>query len=185
MKNKSNKKLLAFIIILIIAAYLFTFGFIAIFICMGLGIFPTPKSVRRMMKQTYSDDNTYSTIVGQAQIRYYNEKEMYITLTLDEVLVDNYDHYIIGNDYYYYYLPTQCETINANGFKELLSEPITDKYGATYYEVTRQVTMIVSEDIWWDGMSPFAVGLSVDDNEYLPYETGKANLLHYIEYEMH
>ena len=137
------------------------------------------------MTQTYSDDKTYSTIVGQAQIWYYDEKAIYITLTLNEVLVDNYNHYKIGNDYHYCFISTQCETINANDFKELMSEPITDKYGTTYYEVTQPVTMVVSEDIWWDGMSPFAVGLSVGDKEYLPYETGKANLLHYIEYEMH
>ena len=170
MKSKRNRKLPAIIIILIIAAYIFAFGIIAVFACICLGVFPTPKSVRLRMKNQYSDDKTYSTIVGQAQIRYYSDKNIHITVKLNEVLVDNYGYYNIGNEYHYQFIASHCKIIEANGFKDLLSDLKTNEYGSTYYEVTQPVTMIVSEAIWWDGMSPFAVGLSVANKEYLSYE---------------
>lgn len=40
--------------------------------------------------------------------------------------------------------------------------------------------------IWWDGGTPFAVGIKSEDGQttYLDYETGKASLLNYIENDM-
>lgn len=75
--------------------------------------------------------------------------------------------------------------METNGFKDVLSQPVTDEYGSIYYTVTQPVTVTANNYIWGDGMRPFAVGLSIGDREYLSYETGKEKLLHYFLYEMH
>ncbi|MDE7084960.1 MAG: hypothetical protein K2O81_06920, partial [Clostridia bacterium] len=116
---------------------------------------------------------------------YYNENEFFITVTLNEVTTDNYGNYKIGNEYEYGFTSSQRKIIADNGFKEILSDPLTNNYGWTCYDLTQPVTLTVNESIWWDGMRAFAVGFSVGDKEFLSFETGKAKLLHYIEHEMH
>lgn len=160
-------------------------GIIIVFFCYFLGVFPTPKFVRRLRVKQYSYDTAYSTITGKAQVRYYDDREIFITVTLDEVLTDNYGHYNTGSDYSYYFIVSQCKVMETNGFKDVLSQPVTDEYGSVYYTVTQPVTVTASNYIWGDGMRPFAVGLSIGDREYLSYETGKEKLLHYFLYEMH
>ena len=162
-------------------------GLIGVAICFFAGVFPTPEFVRKLRVKQYSDDSVYSTIVGQAQVRYYETGGMHILLTLEDVIEDNMrdGYYNTGRSYDYQFVSSQQEIIEANGFKDILSEPITDKYGTTYYTVTQTVTMTVSEGIWGDGMSPFAVAISAGDKEYLSYETGKEKLLYYFLYEMH
>ena len=150
-------------------------GIIGIAICFFAGVFPTPKFIRELRVKQYSDDKVYSTIVGQAQIRYYESGGMNILLTLEDVIEDNMydDYYTIGRTYDYQFVNSHQEIIDANGFKDILSEPVTDKYGTTYYSVTQSVTMTVSESIWGDGMSPFAVAISAGDKEYISYESFK------------
>lgn len=170
-------------IILIVAASLLG-AIILIYICF-LPLFPTLPWIRKLRVKQYSPDSKYSTVCGKALVR-DTDDGLYITLTLEDVLVNNQDddYYKSGNEYYYLFISSHRRIMEVNGFKELLTERDVDGYGNIYYEIA-EVTMVVSEGIWGDGMRPFAVAFSAGEKEYLSYETGKEKLLYYFEHEMH
>ena len=170
-----------FIILCSIPLGMLLCGLIGVAVCFFAGVFPTPKFVRQLRVKQYSDDKVYSTIVGQAQIRYYESGGMQVLVTPDDVEDNKHG----GGTYYYKFISSHQKIIEDNGFKDILSEPTTDKYGVTYYTVTQTVTMTVTDITWGDGMSPFAVAISAGGKEYLSYEIGKEKLLYYFLYEMH
>ena len=169
--------------ILIVAAVLLG-AMLLIYICL-FPLFPSLPWTRKLRVKQYSPDSKYSTVCGKVLVR-DTEDGLYVTLTLEDVLVNNQDddYYKSGNDYSYRFISSHRRIMEVNGFKDLLTKHDVDGYGNIYYEIA-DVTMVVTEGIWGDGMRPFAVAFSAGEKEYLSYETGKEKLLYYFEHEMY
>ena len=190
MKNTSEKsagKRIALAVCLGVGIYLFCFGFIALIICGSLGFFPTAQSKRQKLADSFSNDGNYSVLLGRANIFYYYENESFlnIELTLKEVQSDNTRNYpyVAGKTYRYSFIPSNRSVLEDNGISGIYGAA-DEKNGTTYHAVEQTVTITVIEE-FLNGTYPTAVSLSIGGKEYLSYETGKANMISYIRYEMH
>lgn len=178
----------AFAIILAIALPLTAFGFIAILACLCLGLFPTSQSIRNKMCDYYNNPSNYETVYGKAQILFYDRQTILINVTIDEgYLQDNPNGSNLKPNqiYQYEFIESNSKIITDNGIEEAFGITTVNDYGVKVTEITQTVSVIVTNAIWWDGGTPFAVGLSIGDKDYLEADTGKGNLINYIKYEMY
>lgn len=187
MSKLSKKQRFALALLLGGGLYLLTFGFIAIIVCGSLGLFPTSKSKRQQLVNFYSNDDNYTVIKGRANVFYYYQDYKYICLdlTVYEVCSENDDdyQYVKGMTYSYQFIPTNRKALEDNGLNDIYGECIT-QYSCTYYVVDKVVTITIGDERQ-HGMPTYAVALSLDDKEYLSYETGKTNMVNFIKYDLH
>ena len=146
----------------------------------------TSKSARKLMYNHYSDDANYVTIYGDAFFKTDYGDGMTVTITLSEECVQalnqNQDKrvYTTEKSYSYVIYEINHKALKENGFYGALDEVIRDN-NTTYYRADKPITLTIDESIWWDGGTPVAVSVTVGDTCYLDFDTGKANLLYYVQ----
>ena len=171
------------IAIIISAVFVFAFTFAVIFGGLWMTCH-TPKSVRKDMYNYYSDDATYLTIYGDAYFKIDYTDDMTVTITLTEdcvqALNQTQNKIIFATDksYTYAIYETNRKALEDNGFYGVLNEVIKDG-STTYYRVDEPVTLIINDRR--DDRAAVAVSVIVGETCYLDFDTGKANLLYYVQ----
>ncbi|MDE7453063.1 MAG: hypothetical protein K2N22_01490 [Clostridia bacterium] len=148
----------------------------------------TPKSVRQKIYNYYADDKNYLTLYGDVFfcVQDYNAL-LRVTVNLSEECVQTLNRegkkkYEANKNYSYYFNAANRDVLTENGFNEVLNEVIND-YSVKYYRVDKPVTLIVSEGFRIK-TDPTVVSVTAGDTCYLDFETGKANLLYYVQHVM-
>ncbi|MDE6001204.1 MAG: hypothetical protein K2G96_02645, partial [Clostridia bacterium] len=171
--RKSDKVIYS--IIGVIVGGIILSGIVAIIICAYSFFGPTPKKRRQELYNYYNDDSVYQMRTGEIEVWSYNNSSTYSVSFLSS---ETYNPS-------YRLLYSNSKILKDSGFLELCEIKEQDNY-KTIHSYSGPVTVIVcSSGGEHTGYNPTAVGLSVGDTVYLDFETGKANLLHYIQYEMH
>ena len=72
-----------------------------------------------------------------------------------------------------------------NGFYDLLIDTEHENiYPQTEPLIEERITIITNQKMWWEGWDAVIVAVSVGDTVYLDFETGKANLLDWIQNDL-
>ena len=171
----------------VIGGVLLLCGILAFIIRVGFWfMFPTTPSVRRKIYNEYLDDSKYETISGTATISVWGDDGyVFINITPDEEFLQARPDYTPG-----YVLPYEIDSVNGEylkttNFNEVLTDFETNEYGYKIYTLPGTVTIVVNNSIWWDGDKPNLISIEIDGTTYLDYETGKANLLDYVQNVMY
>ena len=158
----------------------------------GCFLLPTGKMERARMCSYYGNDDNYVEARG---ILTFIELDRGDNISL----IINFDEEFISQNediLYKFKKDPPCTTgkiigdskqiLIDNGFYDLLIDP--------GYEVTWQnteplidglITIRIALKIWGDGWDPIIVSVKVGDTVYLDFETGKANLLDWVQNEMY
>lgn len=121
---------------------------------------------RREMTEFYSNDSNYEVIVGKITYsNLTNDGERFIWLESER-----------GSSDYTYSL-----RIVVGSERYLNEKGITLEVGEELFSIT------TSTKIWWNGwfFPVVAITRIADNEELLNFETGKANFLYWIQYELH
>ena len=174
-----KKKYIVFITIGAILAPALSAGFI--FMCFWCTCHTLP-STRKEIYNYYSNAefvNAYGTIeeLNGNYISVELDREWVNTLSESEKRA--YGIYNDNLNLTYIFPPKSVAILQNNGLWAILS---LDENGNISDKTT--FTFIIDNSIWWDGGRPFAVGLATDDTVYLDFDTGKSNLLDYVQNEM-
>ncbi|MDE6598093.1 MAG: hypothetical protein K2K60_05600 [Clostridia bacterium] len=171
---RKSDKVIYSVIGVIVGGYILS-GIAALIICAYSFFGPTPKKRRQELYDYYSNDSVYETRTGEIEIWCRNNSSTYsISFLSTETYNPSYN-----------LLESNSKILKDSGFIELCEIKEQDDY-QTIYSYSNPVTvMVCSSGGKHTVYNPTAVGLSVDDTVYLDFETGKANLLNYIQYEMY
>lgn len=182
----TKKKKATIISLSVIGGVLLTAGVLAFIIFVGFWfLWPTTPRVRQLIYNEYADDSKYITITGTATVSVWGDDGYaYINITPDEEFLQSHTNYTPG------VLPYEIDSVNGEylrttNFHEILTDFETEKYGYKIYTLPDTVTLTVNNSIWWDGDKPNLISIEVDGTTYLDYETGKANLLYYVQNVMY
>lgn len=170
--RKSDK--IIYSVIGVLVGSLILSGIVSIAICAYYFFRPTPQKERQNLYNFYSDDSVYETRTGEIEI------ESYINYSTYRISFQPSETY--GNSYKM--LESNSKILKESGFIELckIKEQTENK---TVYTFSSPVTVTVcSSGGKHTVYNPAAVGLRVGDTIYLDFETGKSNLLNFIQYEM-
>lgn len=147
-----------------------------------LGVFTFPSARRKMLR--YHSDPAYDVSVkgvfansshndreGSAHLRVTVDLEAYLSEYGEEMFQKLQSEYFGSETCGFWLTPENNRILCENGFYDIIEEGI-------------ELEIIVSARIWWDGGIYPIYEVKIGDTVYLDYEVGKANHLHWIEYEM-
>lgn len=165
-KNPLTKKekIIVAAVILLIVGVLVGFGVIFYYY-----LFATSPSKRKKMIKYYSDNNNYIevgvTLRDTEKLQNKpNGEWFYIRVEFNDP--KDKDKFDVGSGFEF--PVADYNVLKDNGFE---------------FNDGVKCVVTAAPRIWWDGGTPFAVGIKSEDGqtEYLDFDTGKNNLLHYIK----
>ena len=183
----TKKKKITIITISVIGGILLFGGIFAFIVFTGLGfLLPTAPKVRQLIYDEYADNTKYVTIYGTAKLCVSEEYSYsYVSIYLDEECLKTHTQYRADYAYKYEIDSVNNDYLKSTDFYKSLTECEIGDRGEKIYLLNNRVTLIVNESIWWDGDEPNLISIDINGTTYLDYETGKANLLHYVQNVMY
>ena len=171
----------------VIGGVLLTAAVLAFIIRVGFWfMFPTTPRVRQLIYDTYSNDDGYVTISGTGTLTVCgSEGDLYVKITPYEEFLQAHPNYTPGYALTYEIDSVNSEYLKTTNFHEILTDYETNEYGSKIYKLPGTVTLTVNNSIWWDGDYHNLISIEVDGTTYLDYETGKANILYYVQNVMY
>lgn len=181
----TKKKKLTLITLSVIGGIVLLGGTLVFIIFVGFWfLFPTSPRVRQMIYDEYSDDTKYVTIYGTAKLYVLDNNDyVFVDIYPDDEFLQTHTQYKAGYAHSYEIDSVNNDYLKNNGFYESLTEFEIGDSGE--YALNGTVTLVVNESIWWDGDEPNLISIDINGTTYLDYETGKANLLYYVQNVMY
>lgn len=150
-------------------------------------LLPTSSRQRAKMCSYYSNDDNYVEVSGTMRSCHLNQgNHIKLTILFDEESVSQ------NKDFYKQFISLSMTTgvivgyseivLIDNGFYALFVNPDYETEAKPMPE--EQVTIITCLKMWGDGWDPVIVSVKVGDTVYLDFETGKANLLDWVQNDM-
>lgn len=151
--------------------------FSCIFLCICVMAYfilgPIKPWERKKLYNYYSVDSNYVTVKGKI-VKDKWADETFFSVQIDvEAYRDKYDEWRMGNYVdrpYFEIRGWSIEVLEENGFFDVMEE--------------KEFEVITSFYIWWDGWNFPIVGIRSEETIYLDYETGKENLLNWIQNDL-
>lgn len=183
----TKKKKITIIALSVIGGIVLLGGTVAFIIFTGFWfLFPTSPKVRQIIYDEYSDDAKYVTISGTAKLHVLeNSDYVFVELYPDDEFFQTHTNYRADYVPSYEVDSVNNEYLMNNGFYESLTEFELGNRGEKIYSLNGTVMLVVNESIWWDGDKPNLISIDINGTTYLDYETGKANLLYYVQNVMY
>ena len=159
-------------------------------VCFSGCLFAVKPWERKKLYKYYSNDENYIAIQGNIRsCKYYEDGRVSFTIEFNQECLENLGEevkrFMFLNDEPVAAFKTAAKNqqiLLENNFYELFEELNPTQGGVFILNYT--VELITSPKIWWDGWSPVFVGVKVGEQIYLDYETGKTNLLDWIQNDL-